>query len=210
MNKRGQPRRPRFNVRVSAEEIQRELDSLLPDDPMRELVGDGKGLDFRLPPPPWDESSIRQREMNLATLRVDPKATNQLAYMGNSLALVICRMHIDEETRKDYFTEDEGEVSTMFSYFYQLLADHPDLVKSHFDEIVRMLKELDQPPHRNFLAYKAYCDFLEEFGFDPTMPKLTNFIKTHPERYPVGIPKPAGNKEWWTLYFESGLVRLAE
>jgi hypothetical protein len=194
--KRGQPRRPSYNVRQPAEAVEAER-KLYADTPeLQELLPDGKGLDFRLPLPPWDDCTREEMENNLARLRVDPKASNHAA-------LEIPLVRIIAGAGADYY--DVGR------YLGELLAEWDcETAERIFKDILRMRKAADESPHRNFLAYRAYCDFLLEFGFEPSMPRLTQFIKDNPSKYPVGIDKPAGNKDWWQMFFEAGLVRLAE
>lgn len=194
--KRGQPARPSYNVRLSASELEAERAALADSPELLELLPDGKGLNNQLPPPPWDEYWAEQMENNLARLRVDPKASNHQA-LEISLVRAIAGLEAD--------CFDVGR------YVCELLAEwNHETAGRIFADITRMRKAADEPPHRNFLAYRAYCDFLLEFGFEPSMPRLTQFIKAKPAAYPVGITTPAGSKEWWQMFFEAGLVRLAE
>ncbi len=189
---RGQPARPRFNVRPSPEDALKQRDEC----PFPELLTDGKGLDFMLPLPPWGSAETYEMESNFAVLRVDPKASNGARFEAGIVRAI---------AGYDFEPFDIG------SFFSELLSRwDADTVESHFKDIIRMRKQAGENPHRNFLAYRAYVDFLKEYGFQPTMPRLTNYITERPKVYPVGISKPAGHKEWWTLFFESGLVRLAE
>jgi hypothetical protein len=197
--KRGQPARPRLNVRTAPEEIEAERNSYPEGHPFRDMLGDGKGLDFRLEPPPWDEFWQEQMESNLARLRVDPKASN---YEALEISLVRAIAGLEPDFLPYH---DVGR------YFCDLLAEwDAETAKRIFGDVLRMRKAADEPPHRNFLAYRAYCDFLLEFGFEPSMPRLTEFVKAKPTAYPVGISTPTGSKEWWQMFFEAGLVRLAE
>jgi hypothetical protein len=192
MKKRGQPARPRFNVRVSPEDALTERE----ESPFPDLVSDGRGLDFMLPPPPWGDASRHEMETNLAVLRVDPKASNYGRFETDIVRAI---------AGYDFEPFDIGK------FFSELLSRwDAETSAAHFNDILRMRKQADEPPHRNFLAYQAYVDFLTEYGFQPTMPRLTEYIISKPAAYPVGISKPAGHKEWWALFFESGLVRLAE
>jgi hypothetical protein len=194
--KRGQPRRPSYNVRQSPEEIAAERSQYAEGDPFLELLSDGKGLDFRLPPPPWDDYTHEEMNCNLARLRVDPKASNHVA-LEVSLVRTIAGVGAEYYDVGRYL----GELLAQWDY---------ETTERILKDVLRMRKAADEPPHRNFWAYRAYCDFLMEFGFDPSMPRLTEFIKASPRKYPVGIDKPAGNKDWWQMFFEAGLVRLAE
>lgn len=226
---RGQPRRPRGYVRDStatiaekrlrqtafADALQGEIDGLDEDeDAIQDVIdrraeesitlqmeGDGQGLDYRLPPPPWSDYDRESMHTNLARLRVDPQSSNQVAIFEPAIVRTIANVEGDDG---DTFF-DIGQ------YFGELLSkwDH-ETAEPIFKDVLRMRKAADEPPHRNFLAYRAYCDCLLEFGFDPSMPRLTAFIKETPCKYPVGIDKPAGHKEWWQMYLEAGLVRLAE
>jgi hypothetical protein len=196
MKKRGNPARPRLNVRMSPEELEAERAALTDFPEMLEMLPDGKGLDFQLPPPPWDDYWTEQMENNLARLRVDPKSSNANA-LEISLVRTIARL--------------ENDYSDIGRYLGVLLSErNHDTAERVFNDVLRMRKSADEPPHRNFLAYRAYCDFLLEYGFEPSIPRLTEFIKASPAKYPVGITTPAGHKEWWNMFFESGLVRLAE
>jgi hypothetical protein len=196
MKKRGQPARPRHNIRLTAEEIAAELERHPEGDPLRELLDDGQGIDFRLPDHPWSERDHMDAQDNLAILRVDPKASN-FARLEAPIVRAIAGL--------------EFEFYDIGKYFGEMIADWPlETVERHFADILRLKKYATEPPHRNYIAYRAYCDFLSEFGFNPSMPRLTEFIRSNPRKYPVGIDKPPGGKEWWQMFFEAGLVRLAE
>jgi hypothetical protein len=73
-----------------------------------------------------------------------------------------------------------------------------------------MKRQREQPPHRNYLAYRAYCEFMASHGFEPTRKKLAKFILEQPEKYPVGLSKPTNGKPWWDMFFDAGLSRLEE
>lgn len=198
---RGQPRRPSGNVRRSPEDVAAESARYAEGHPELDLLDDGKGLDFRLPSPPWNDYDREAMHVNLARLRVDPKSSNQVAIFEKSLVRTIAKIEGD-----DCITfYDVGK------YFGELLSewDH-ETAQRVFKDVLRMRLAADESPHRNFLAYRAYCDFLLEFGFDPSIPRLTEFITSNPAKYPVGIKKPVGDKDWWQMFFEAGLVRLAE
>jgi hypothetical protein len=199
--KRGQPRRPSGNVRLAPEDVASERARYPDGHPELDLLVDGKGLDFRLPPPPWDDYDREAMHTNLARLRVDPKSSNQVAIFETALVRTIANIEGDDWTT----FYDVGK------YFGELLSkwDH-DTAERIFKDVLRMRRTADEPPHRNFLAYRAYCDFLLEYGFDPSMPRLTEFIESSPRKYPVGIENKAGSKDWWQMFFEAGLVRLAE
>lgn len=198
--KLGRPTRPSGNVRdtdgTAAERAR------YPDGHWQlEMLCDGKGLDFRLPPPPWADHDREAMFTNLARLRVDPKSSNQVAIFETAIGRTVASLEGDDLNTH----HDIGK------YFGDLLAkwDHKTAERI-FKDVLRMRQTADEPPHRNFLAYRAYCDFLLEFGFDPSMPHLTRFIQSNPGKYPVGIEKPASAKEWHDMFFEAGLVRLAE
>ena len=208
--KRGRPPLGRINTHTTGEELEQLREDFRKDFPSTGFVPDGKGIDFRLPLPPWDEAYLKRREINLAILRVDPYSTNRTAYYFECFPLAICQVNSVGKTYEKYFRKDKRDESDVCAMFYELLAQPPIDAKSQFDDIMKMQEALQEPPHRNFVAYMAYCDFLEEFGFDPSMPRLTRFISDDPEKYPVGISTPPSSKEWWTMYFEAGLVRIGE
>ena len=192
MKKRGAPRRPSLNVRLSPEEIIADQDSGFPE----EMFGDGQGIDYRLPPPPWDACWKEQMENNLAVLRVDPCHSNY-AQLETSLVRAIAGL--------------EFEFYDIGLYFGDLLNQwNEETAKTIFNDILRMKRTATEPPHRNFLAYLAYCDFLKANGFDPSRQRLARFIKDNPSMYPVGIATPTTAKEWWEMFRQAGLVRLEE
>lgn len=191
------PTRPQLNIRLSPEEIVAQQDEL---DIFDGNLSDGLGVDFQLPPPPWDKNTLEFMADNLATLRVDPKHSN-------TMQMEICIVRTIAKT------EEEIEVTNSFlgDYIAQLLSEwETETVKKVFADIIRMKQTSEEPPHRNFLAYRAYCDFLLEFGFEPTRQKLAKFIRENFVKYPVGLREPTTGKEWWEMFFEAGLVRLEE
>ena len=188
------PSRPRLNVRLSPEQI------IADREQYGDMAGDGLGIDYRLPLPPWDSSALEFMSDNLATLRVDPTHSNY-AQMEISIVRAIAGVDTNYEIHSHY-------VGVTFD---KLLGDcSADTLESKFNEIIRMKKTAEEPPHRNFLAYRAYCDFLLEFGFEPTRQKLAKFIRENLVKYPVGLREPTTGKEWWEMFFEAGLVRLEE
>lgn len=199
MSGRGQPKRPRYNVRTSCEDVeQQSASSPFPSD----SFDDGKGIDYRLPIPPWNAHDLNTITRNLARLRVDPKHTNHSADNMESAVLAIAGL---EHERYEHDCYNLGN-----QMIELLSARNHDAASEIFNDMLRMIKFAADPPHRNFFAYRAYCDFLTEFGHQPTMPRLTSFIKERSAVYPVGISSGTGSKEWWQMYFESGLVRLVE
>jgi hypothetical protein len=190
--KRGQPQRPSYNVRLSPAEIIAEQESDTPEW----LQDDGQGIDFRLPPPPWDDFHKEEMERNLAILRVDPCHSNY-AQFESHIVRAIAGLSFE------YY--DIG------LYFGTLLNEWPEeTAKKVFGDILRMKRTAEEQPHKNFLAYLAYCDFLKANGFAPTRQRLARFIKENPAKYPVGISTPTTGKEWWEMFRQAGLVRLEE
>lgn len=192
MNKRGQPKRPSLNVRLSTAEIIAEQDTGFPED----MLSDGQGIDYRLPPPPWDACSKEQMENNLAVLRVDPCHSNYVQ-LETSLVRAIAGL--------DFDFYDIG------LYFGDLLNKwNEENAKTIFNDILRMKRTATEPPHRNFIAYLAYCDFLKANGSEPSRQRLARFIKDNPAKYPVGISSPTTDKQWWDMFRQAGLIRLKE
>jgi hypothetical protein len=194
------PARPRLNVRLSPDEILSEKEQFHEGDPMREMIGDGNGIDYRLPPPPWNKNTLEIMTDNLAILRIDPKHSNVMQ-METCIVRTIAK------------TEENIEVTNSFlgDYMAELLSEwDAETVKKVFADILRMKENEQLPPHRNFLAYRAYCDFLLEFGFEPTRQKLAKFIVANHAKYPVGLGKTTTGKDWWEMFFEAGLARLEE
>lgn len=200
---RGQPKRPKLNVRTKPEDVLAELAEFAPDDPMRGMVGDGCGIDFMVPPPPWNDATMEQIRDNLAILRVDPNHSN---YAQMEIGVVRAIAEIEsEELNYEIHTHQMGVL------FDRLLAEtSAETVGQVFSDILRMKKQSEQPPHRNYLAYLAYCDFLTEYGFEPTRQKLAKFIKTNKAKYPVGLHNNTAAKEWWEMFSDAGLARLEE
>lgn len=200
MKKRGQPQRPKLNVKSSPEDVLSALEQFPEDDPMRELMPDGRGIDYRLPPPPWGESIKKMIRDNLAILRVDPNHSNHA-----QMEIYIVRAIAGNEH------SFEADSATMGERFFEMLSDwNADTLASEFSDILRMKKQREQPPHRNYLAYRAYCDFMLEFGFEPTRGKLAKFILENLKKYPVGLSEPTNGKPWWDMFFDAGLSRLEE
>jgi hypothetical protein len=191
------PTRPQLNVRLSPEEIVALQDE---SDIFDDNLSDGLGIDFRLPPPPWDKNTLEFMADNLAILRVDPKHSNTMQ-METCIVRTIAK------------TEEYIEITNSYlgDYMAQLLSEwDAEMVKKVFADIVRMKENEQLPPHRNFLAYRAYCDFLLEFGFEPTRQKLAKFIRANLAKYPVGLREPTTGTPWWDMFAEAGLVRLEE
>lgn len=195
--KRGGQRKAKFDIRTPREEHEAELAQYSEDDPMREMLGDGLGADFHLPIPPWDQYWLDEKAEHLSLLRVDPTSTNGVAQLWKCVVRAIAGQEFSGYVIQDFFSK--------------LISVHRSHVaEKHFAEIIEMMKWMDRPPHRNYHAYQAYCDFLEEFGFEPTKTKLIRFIRENPEKYPVGISKPCGNKEWYSMIEDAGLFRLGK
>lgn len=200
MKKRGQPARIKLNPKITPEQIIGELEEFSEDDPMHELIQDGRGIDYQLPPPPWSETTKEMIRDNLATLRVDPNHSN-VAQMEVSIVRAIA------ENDQTY----EADSIRLGSLFYKILADcNSETTEEKFADIVRMKRQREQPPHRNYLAYRAYCEFMASHGFEPTRRKLAKFILEQPDKYPVGLSKPTNGKPWWDMFFDAGLSRLEE
>lgn len=193
---RGQPKRPKLNVRAKPEEIAAMLAEFAPDDPFREVMPDGRGIDFMVPPPPWDDSTLEQIRDNLAILRVDPTHSNH-EQMNSAIVRTIAG--------------EFGFSDFIGAYVADLLLewDH-DTAETVFKDILRMKKQVEELPHRNHVAYVAYLDFLTEFGFQPTRQKLLRFIDEQPAKYPVLLNEPTTGKTWWKMLFDAGLSRLEE
>jgi hypothetical protein len=200
MKKRGQPARIKLNPEITPEQIIGELEEFSEDDPMRELIGDGRGIDYRLPPLPWDEMTQERIRDNLATLRVDPNHSN----MAQTEISIVRAIAGNDQTY-------EADSISMGSLFFNILADcNSETAEEKFSEITRMKRQRERPPHRNYLAYRAYCEFVASHGFEPTRRKLAKFILEQPDKYPVGLSKPTNGKPWWDMFFDAGLSRLEE
>lgn len=196
MSKRGAKPKPRLNARSTPEQIAQELAQFSPDDPFRDLMPDGYGIDFMIPLPPWDDITAEHAKDNLAILRVDPTHTNA-ARMEISIVRTIAG--------------DFGFYDEIGQYIGELLLEwDAETTKTFFNDVLRMKQQMEQQPHRHFLAYRAYLDFLEEFGFQPTKQRLAKFIQENLGKYPVGLPVNINATEWWDMFFGAGLSRLNE
>ena len=201
---RGQPKRPKLNVRTKPEEISAMLAEFAPDDPFRDVMPDGRGIDFMVPLPPWNAATTEQIRDNLAILRVDPNHSNY-AQMEIGVVRAIAKIE-SEELNYEIHTHQMGVL------FDKLLAEtSADAVEQVFSDILRMKKKSEESPHPVYHTYKAYLDFMEEFGFQPTKQRLAKFISSNFTKYPVG-KKPANVNatEWWDMLFDAGLSRLNE
>jgi hypothetical protein len=199
MKKRGGQPRPKYNVR-DIEGAATDLSEFPEGDPMRELMPDGQGLDYRLPPYPWDESTREFMTANLARLRVDPTHSNHTA---NETAIIRTIAKSEKEI--------EATNSWLGIYMSDLLADESaETAQQIFSDIISMKKWMEKKPHRHFLAYLAYCEFLKTFDLKPTRQRLAKFIKENPAKYPVGLSVPTTATEWWDMFLGAGLVRLEE
>jgi hypothetical protein len=200
MKKRGQPARLKLNLKSSPEEMLSDKEQFPKGDPMREIMPDGLGIDYRLPTPPWDETTKEIIRDNLAILRTDPNHSNAVQ-MEISIVRAIAG---NDQTH-------EVDAMVMGDRFFELLSDwNSDTAEREFSDILRMKRQREQPPHRNYLAYRAYCEFMASHGFEPTRKKLAKFILEQPEKYPVGLSKPTNGKPWWDMFFDAGLSRLEE
>lgn len=209
--RKGAPPRPRLNVRASPEEIQAERDdphSIYNWAGFADTIDDGKGIDYRLPLPPWDERTREQICDNLAILRVDPNHSNSMQHEICIVRTIAKSQEYIENISEEYI---ENQDIHLGAYMYELLSEWgADTAKKVFADIVRMKQKAEDPPHRNFLAYRAYRDFLLEFGFEPTRKKLAKFILKHTPKYPVGLKGQTSGKPWWDMFFDAGLSRLEE
>jgi hypothetical protein len=184
--KRGRPRRGNFNVW--------QPQKVDPSDP---LSDDGKGNDFRVPPPPWDDNMKDHINENCAVLRLDPIGSNPFVRFWPGLAK---SMFSDEVDNYGWGRYAAGLIS----------PDVPtNVLENNFAEIIRMRRTLDEPPHPVYHAYMAYLDYVKTHSKDPSMLLLTRHIKKNINRFPVGDHGDDHDKQWWDLFLSAGLSRLA-
>jgi hypothetical protein len=145
-----------------------------------------------MPPPPWNEDQRQAMADNLTRLRLDPKATNPAAESHSCFAAAL--VEYPDQRAKHRLAEDMAAM---------LSENRAEVIESFLADVVKMAKWRDQQPHPNFHALRAYYDFLESNGFNPTHRKLADFIQANPKKYPVGSVE-----KWWDLFFEAGLSRL--
>ena len=200
MKKKGQPPKPRYNVR-DLEGAAEYLSTFDEGDPMRELMPDGRGIDYRLPPYPWDKSAREFMADNLAKLRVDPTHANHTAQVETAIVRTIAK------------SENEIELtnSCLGDFMAELLAEQSaETAQQVFSDIIKMKKQMQEKPHKHFLAYLAYCEFLKTFDLKPTRQRLAKFIEGNPAKYPVRLKVPTTDKQWWHMFLGAGLVGLEE
>lgn len=163
------------------------------------LQSDGRGLDYRVPPPPWDAQTESEIHDNLLRLRIDPTSTNGLAVSHPHFARAL--LSYPHELDKHQIAEEMAELLSQWG---------ANEIKTNLLEIVRMAEERDKAPHPNYHALRAYYDFVREFGFDPTQKKLMEYLVAKSDEYPLWNEAPlSGSKQWWDLFLAAGLSRLA-
>lgn len=193
--KRGGQRLPSFNV---FDPIPAPSESDIDDY----LSSDGKGVDYRVGPPPWGEWEEIHIKKSLARLRVDHNHRMLLAGM-DGFSTGLAGMGTGERER---FMLD-GDCHNVGNYVLELVSIcDPDEVNARLAEMKKMIENANRPPHRNFHALEAYYSFVKEFGFDPSPKKLIEYIKEHLSSFPVGIIEE--RSDWTTMFRESGLARL--
>jgi hypothetical protein len=84
----------------------------------------------------------------------------------------------------------------------------PDQLAGMFHRVSRMKNDTAQP-HRNALAYLAYCRFIEATGREPSKPELREYLTARPEAF-KGMPPGDDKKAWNRLWKDCGLFTLAD
>ena len=136
----------------------------------------GINISHRLPIPPWDKDDNAKAQKILGRLLV---ASQELKFLDESL---------DEEKLGEFFGD-------LLRYKWSSAAWFELVVR----DIRAMLKNIADPPHRNFLAFQAYVDFLSDRGHEPSRQGLCRFIKNNPKEYPVNLPDDTNDKAWWEM-----------
>ncbi len=191
---RGRPSVPQFNEKFTAPAFE-ESNAGLPEH----LHGDyGDGLDFRMPLPPWNDDQRQTMADNLARLRVDPTSTNPAAaaHSNFTAALLAYPDGYPDEWAKHRLAEDMAAL---------LSENRAEAIESFLGSIIEMAKKRDKPPHAAYNALRAYYDFLESNGFEPTHARLARFIAKNPDKYPRSEVKDNSDLLWL-----AGLSRLAK
>jgi hypothetical protein len=84
-------------------------------------------------------------------------------------------------------------------------------LQEFFDRIMKRKIEAErsykEKPHRNFYGYKAYCDFKEENGFNPSKSRLKKFILGRLDGY-LNMPDESDLKGWSDIWKDTGLFNL--
>jgi hypothetical protein len=84
-------------------------------------------------------------------------------------------------------------------------------LQEFFDRIMKRKIEVErsykEKPHRNFYGYKAYCEFKEENGFNPSKRGLKKFILSRLDKY-LNMPDESDFKGWSDIWKDTGLFNL--
>jgi hypothetical protein len=197
---RGQPRATNYSEVLSRKDTD-DLNSGLPPH----LWSDGKGKDNRISPPPWSPEQRAFMKRNLNTLYLDPTSNNMIAQFHPSFLDAL--LEYPDESTKRAIAEDMAA----------LLSDNSaSTIHDRLQNIVKLAEKRDQfkaeNPHAAFQALRAYYDYVEEFGFDPTPKKLSDFMIRNSTVYPAAEGKKTGVKSWDDSFAEiidqAGLARI--
>lgn len=200
--KRGRPGKadwinPHFTAKERAEI--RATAEPLPGDENFESCDFGPYLDFRVAPPPWGEKERSHIDHSLLMMMVDPTSKNSIAHDRTCFARAAVAEYASE-----YDQCGMGQVLA------QLFADRgADTARKVFADILTILEKRDQARrgeyHRNYYVLKAYFDFVEGQGFDPSPSGLQRFVLKNPVQYPIGTL----GETWRNILHEVGLSMLA-
>lgn len=184
-------------------EIKATCEKLDAYHPYLDMMDDqGKNIEHKLPDPPLHCLALQRAETILARLRVDPALANETAESCPEIVALIV-------SREYHFHELEPDTEAISRLITELLKSHShECMTAVFDDIKSMVEKLARPPHRNFYAFKAYVDFLHEFGFQPTRAGLNRFIEADNDKYPVDQPGPTFEKGWAEMLEAAGLSFL--
>jgi len=133
------------------------------------------------------------RQMVLDTLRVDPLSDWPLAGIFGPVILG----HISESDK-----EIAGKV-----FLHMLTNGTIAQTETFFQRLLELKRNAERLPHRNDIAYCAYCLFIHENGFEPTKARLKKYILTKPDIF-KDMPQATDSKAWFRLWDESGLFAL--
>ena len=82
-----------------------------------------------------------------------------------------------------------------------------DEVERLFQGIVALKRFCEADPHKNFTAYLAYHNFIENLGREPSRRSLKEYILARPEEY-LGMPPKGDTKAWERLWEDCGLADM--
>lgn len=101
----------------------------------------------------------------------------------------------------------ERERETVGKVLVSLLEQaSPERASEVLGRLAKMKEDAGLPSHRNARAFRAYSDFVEIAGRDPSKAELKDFILARPESY--GADWPGKAEPWSRIWAASGLKEL--